>query len=183
MGTISIRASNGCHPKAGLPSVGTAPVEPPRARQLRPLSSQGTFGGAQSWMSLVATTLGLDDFGQLRVVVRATVRQLEGCRLVVQCYSAEAQLIGGLPGPYERPIAAAQRAVTSEQLRGGAELVLLQSGCRRVRLEDCRVVAWVEPGEPDLEYDGLRARPAGAVYVGSCVASIHGAHVELGTAA
>ena len=136
---------------------------------------------ALSWTSLVATTLGLDDFGRVRVIVRADVAELEGCHLVVQCYTSDS-IRGGLPAAHERPLAAAQRAIDSEQLRRGVEVVLVHSG---IPLDDqgCVVVAWVESGVPDLDYDGLRARPAGAVYVGTCYASSERAQVVLERAA
>lgn len=134
-----------------------------------------------SWSSLVATTSGLDDFGRLRVAVRASVGVAGSQRLVVQSYSP-AEMVGGLPGLYSRPLAAAQRAVSDEDLERGVDVVLLHSN---VALDDagCVVVAWVEEGAPDLEFDGLCARPAGPVLIGSCQASSERAQLVLACAA
>jgi len=136
----------------------------------------------QSWSSLVATTLGLDDFGRLRTVVSGRVPHLENCRLIVQSYAASA-MTGGLPGLYARPLAAAQRAVTAEDLVRGIDIVLFNSGGDPRSYEGCAVIAWVEPGHPDLDYDGLCARPTGAVFVGTARASSDRAAVVLERAA
>lgn len=132
---------------------------------------------AASWTSLIATTLGLDDFGRLRVRVRAKVGALQGHRLVVQCYSPD-QVKGGLPGLYERPLSAAQRAVEGEELERGVEMVLVHS-CAGRSDQGCVVIAWIEAGAPDLDYDGLTARPGGAVFVGSGFADAQSAQLVL----
>jgi hypothetical protein len=117
-------------------------------------------------MSLAATTVGLDDFGRLRIGVSARVAQTEALRLVVQVFRHESELVGGLPGPNERPLAAAQRATNADELRSGVLMSVMVSTARRTWADGVRVLAWLEPGPPDLEFDGLCARPSGAVYVG-----------------
>ncbi len=147
---------------------------------IRPLA-KAERATVQSWTSLVATTSGLDDFGRVRVCVRASVGELEGFRLVVQSYRT-GDSRGGLPSLYQRPLSAAQRAVDSDQLERGVEVVLVHSGAS-IDDEGCVVVAWIEKGAPDLDYDGLTARPADAVYVGMCYASSERAQVVLERAA
>ena len=76
-----------------------------------PESGVTTVHGAESWTSLVATTMGLDSLGRLRIVVRAKSVGLERGRLVVQAFAKA--------GTEARPLASAQRAVSREQLLGG----------------------------------------------------------------
>ncbi len=121
-----------------------------------------------SWSSLVATTLGLDDYGRVWVRVRAAVPGNEACRLVVQLYPAAAAEPGVAIQRYARPLASAQRAVTPEELRQGLEVMLVHWMSGHPAIDETVLIAWVEPGEADLEFDGLRARPAQTAYVGMC---------------
>lgn len=127
-----------------------APV-PPAAR-CPSLSQTG------SWTALLAdTSWGLSGLGRRRVRVRQRVRSTsgEGLRLVVQSYR-ERDVIAGRPAPYARPLASAQRAVSIDQLTRGVQLDLVQFDAHD---DDVVVIAWTEEGEPDLDYDGLEARP------------------------
>jgi hypothetical protein len=76
-------------------------------------------------------------------------------RLVVQSYR-ECDVVAGRPTPYARPLSSAQRGVTSDELKSGVLLDLVH-----FEAEDDHVVviAWAEEGEPDLDFDGLEARP------------------------
>jgi hypothetical protein len=85
-------------------------------------------------------------------------------RLIVQSYD-DANASSG--GDRHRPLASTQRAVTPAELREGVRVGLLEFRQDR-RVADASVVgsratpvvvAWVEEGKPDLELDGLRARP------------------------
>src|SRR5690606_26257779 len=96
-----------------------------------------TVHGADSWTSLVATTYGLDALGRLRVVVRAPSVGLERGRLVVQVFSKT--------GAYARPLAAAQRAVTREDLARGIE-ISLHPQARLPVANEFHVLAWMEAG-------------------------------------
>lgn len=126
--------------------------------------------GADSWTSLVATTYGLDAFGRLRVVVRARSAGLERGRLVVQTFSKT--------GAYARPLAAAQRAVTREELARGVE-ISLHPQAALPGASEFHVLAWMEAGDPDLEYDGLRAVPKAPVSLGRVRAMRNRAELEL----
>lgn len=126
--------------------------------------------GADSWTALVATTYGLDAFGRLRVVVRARSVGLERGRLVVQTFSKT--------GAYARPLAAAQRAVTREELARGVE-VSLHPQTALPAAHEFHVLAWMEAGDPDLEYDGLRAVPKAPVSLGRVRARRNHAELEL----
>jgi len=67
----------------------------------------------------------------------------------------------------ERPVASLQRAITPEELRNGVRVDLVEIRQDRPQADDGDmgvtgrplVLAWVEEGRPDLELDGLRARP------------------------
>jgi hypothetical protein len=121
-------------------------------------------------MALVAaTTLGLGHFEHLRAEISTESGASPqddgisgGYRLIVQAYSPDA-LDGDLPGARAKPLSSVQRAVTAEELRRGLSVDLVQLGAAKHR--PAVVIAWVEPGQPDLEFDGLTARPhADAVY-------------------
>jgi hypothetical protein len=122
---------------------------------------------AGSWLALLAaTTLG-DGADTLHAEVRA--HGLHGLRegayrLVVQSYDASD---GKVPGRYARPVGSMQRAVTADELRSGVHVNLLElrETTAEVASERPMVVAWIEAGEPNLEFDGRNARPCpGSVY-------------------
>jgi hypothetical protein len=106
------------------------------------------------------TTLG-DAADTLRAEVRASGLSGGGVyRLVVQSYDAT--------GRDARPVGSVQRSVSAEELRHGVNVNLLelrQSVASTAQLQSPLVVAWIEAGEPDLEFDGRNARPSpGSVY-------------------
>jgi hypothetical protein len=120
---------------------------------------------AGSWIALLAaTTLG-DAADTLHAEVRADGLSKDGAyRLVVQSYDATDAAV---PGRYARPVGSMQRAVTADELREGVHVDLIElrqdASARQSRAP--LVVAWIEAGEPNLEYDGRTARPApGNVY-------------------
>jgi hypothetical protein len=121
-----------------------------------------------SWIALVAaTTLG-DAAETVRAEIRAD-RPLDGTyRLVVQSYESN---VSAKPGRYERPIGSAQRAVTADELRDGVHISLVSFRDPLVSGGGAPTVfAWIEDGQPDLEFDGRMARPRpGSVYgLGKC---------------
>ncbi len=119
---------------------------------------------AGSWLALLAaTTLG-DAADTLRAEVRARGLTEGAYRLVVQSYDATA---GKIPGPDARPVGSLQRAVTADELQRGVHVNLLElrAGAVRPSGDTPVVVAWIEAGEPDLEFDAREARPrAGSMY-------------------
>ena len=127
-------------------------------------------GTAASWMALVAgTTLGLGYQGRVRAQISGEGMQPEAgqsYRLVAQSYAASSVTPGGLPGRHARPLGSAQRAITAEQLRAGVAVDIMLVGEEPEAPGAPVVVAWVEPGEPDLDYDARRARPGPSAMVG-----------------
>jgi hypothetical protein len=104
------------------------------------------------------TTLG-DAADTLRAEVRAAGLSGSGVyRLVVQSYDAT--------GRDARPVGSVQRSVSADELRNGVNVNLLElRQGSSPQLESPLVVAWIEAGEPDLEFDGRNARPSpGSVY-------------------
>jgi hypothetical protein len=83
-------------------------------------------------------------------------------RLVVHLYEAFSG--DESPHEYSRPRASAQRAITAEELRNGVDITLHESLSGPPR--DVVVVAWIEPGEADLDFDGAEATPSAAAYLG-----------------
>jgi hypothetical protein len=84
--------------------------------------------------------------------------------LVVQSYDTTD---GPVPGRYVRPVGSLQRAVTAEELRDGVRVELLEVRTQAEKGRDLApvIVAWVEAGKPDLEFDGRTARPRpGSMY-------------------
>ncbi len=129
-------------------------------------STKVRAAAAGSWIALVAaTTLG-DAAGALRAEVRADGLSADGVyRLVVQSYDRSHGLV---PQRDARPIGSIQRAVTADELRNGVHVSLLEirpSEPARERDAEPLVLAWIEAGVPDLEFDGRNARPQpGNVY-------------------
>ena len=115
-----------------------------------------------SWMSLLTTlTLGAGA-GSVRAQLHAAhVQPGRQLRLVVQTFD-----------PKEgRALGAIQRAVTPKELAQGLAIDVPHMSAG----EEPYVVAWVERGEPNLEHDGLDARPE----EGSLVGFAHGDDVSI----
>lgn len=123
-----------------------------------------------SWLALVAaTTIGMNDVDCVRAEVRGESGLPTGgtsltYRLVVQCYAPESLRSGHLDS-YARPLGSVQRAVTAEELQRGIAVDVLQFG-EEGRGKQAMVIAWVEPGEPTLEFDAMLARPTPGAVVG-----------------
>jgi hypothetical protein len=119
-------------------------------------------------MSLVAaTTLGVSGVDQIRARVTSENDVLdEGeLRLIVQSYARETLDQGRLPSNDVRPLASIQRTITAEELRHGVDVSVLQLPETDASGFDSVMVAWVERGVADLEFEGMEARPlAGACY-------------------
>jgi hypothetical protein len=114
-----------------------------------------------SWTALLAaTTLGVAGASMIHADVRSHARLEEGrrYRLVVQSYDRGR---GDAARNHDRPIASTQLAVTPAELRDGVRvgLVELQPAGERRDDRPMTLLAWVEEGKADLEFDGLRARP------------------------
>jgi hypothetical protein len=129
------------------------------ARKIPQLRKART-AAAGSWLALLAaTTLG-DAAGTLRAEVRAgadALRDGGNYRLVVQSFDA--------PGRDARPVGSMQRSVTADELRNGVQVSLLELRQVAATAQNPRVVAWIESGNPDLEFDGRMARPSpGSAY-------------------
>jgi len=128
-----------------------------------------TAATGASWMALLAaTTIGIGNIQRVRAEVSADIHNIDeagndGYRLIVQSYPRASLAQGDLPGAKARPLGAAQRAITLEELAHGVAVDVV--GVGETAAEDAVVVAWVERGKPDLEFDALGARPTdGAVY-------------------
>ena len=95
-------------------------------------------------------------------------------RLIVQSYARSNMRDGELPLAHARPLGSVQRAVTAEELAAGVQVDIVQLG--EAESEEAPVVvAWVERGEPDLEYDARRARPTHDAFFGSSSAAAESA--------
>jgi hypothetical protein len=118
-----------------------------------------------SWMALLAaTTLGVNGAKTVRAEVRADEGLVEShdYRLVVQSFDESE---GRQPGLRAKPVASYQRAVTAAELRTGVKVSLVELRQAAVGQNDGAVVAWIEAGKPDLEFDGRMARPRpGSMY-------------------
>ncbi len=130
-----------------------------------------------SWLSLVAaTTLGVGGVDQIRARIRSGVNVGAGeLRLIVQSY-ARNELDGReLPKEHAEPLASTQRAVTAEELKDGVDVSFIGLSTT-TKEQDSVVVAWVESGTANLDFDALEARPP----VGSFYGTAHqGDHVVL----
>jgi hypothetical protein len=131
------------------------------------LPARARSAAAGSWLALLAaTTLG-DAANTLRAEVRANVGPSDGAmyRLVIQSYDKSD---GAVPGRHARPVGSMQRSVTAEELRQGVHVNLLELRDALppgTGAENPLVVAWIDTGASDLEFDARRARPGrGSVY-------------------
>lgn len=120
-----------------------------------------TVGPGCSWLSLLAaSSLGARRVETTATEVRVAKAKLAKgpMRLVVQTFAE-----GSAPGA--RPISSAQRSVTADELRRGVKMSLvdLSAGAKG---RGAKVVAWVEPGDATLEYNGRKARPGRDSLVG-----------------
>jgi len=135
-----------------------------RARAIRP--------AGVSWVALVAaTSLGIGGVQRVRAAVSADPRELgdsrDGYRLIVQSYARSSLGSGQLPGGRARPLASTQRAITAEQLARGVAVDMLGLDKAGSPSPDAPViVAWVERGRPDLDFDGFEARPGADAFYG-----------------
>jgi hypothetical protein len=127
---------------------------------------------------VAATTLGLSSLASFQADVSFDEPgdDHDGeLRLVVQSYAA-GSVAGGAPSRGTRPLGSIQRSVTREELRQGIPVRLVQLG------EDsgaADIVAWVERGAPDLEFDARMARPGHGAAVGWASARGGRPHVQL----
>lgn len=134
-----------------------------------------------SWMALVAaTTIGLGQLDRVRAEVSAdtaTLGSSDRYRLVVQSYSRESVGAGNMPGARQKPLASAQRSVTAEELSRGVAVDVLRLG---ESIDPSQIiVAWIEKGEANLEFDGAEARPAAGALYGSSESRLDSARVVL----
>jgi hypothetical protein len=164
-------------------------LSPPRV-PTGPVSETGR--SMASWVGLLAAaTLGVPGASTLRAEVRADMALLadRNYRLVVQSY--DRPFDGNMPSGNAKPRASIQRPVTAGELRKGVQVDLLELGqaavssdaraaaflgsrpaspqddAARGELTKALVLAWVEEGRADLEFDGRRARPMPGSLVGA----------------
>lgn len=154
------------------------PVKSPRkspAQKPRPSSRVASVAAGASWMALVAaTTLGLGPVQRVRAEISSEFGALadgvdgDGLRLIVQSYTSDSvDQEGRRPGEYARPLGSFQRAVTADELRRGVAVDVVQvAEAGALATDRTVVVAWIEQGRPDLEFDALRARPPAGVAFG-----------------
>ncbi len=120
---------------------------------------------ASSWLALLTATTLPSHSEIVRAEVRTSVK-FDGVsadrphRLVVQLYPQRG-VVEGRVQSWARPSASAQRAVTREDLTAGVRIHLVDFERLSADTPDRNVVvAWVEDGEPDLDLDGIGARPS-----------------------
>lgn len=112
---------------------------------------------------LAATTLGVETaaatvHAEVRVV-DAGARSLRPggeYRLIVQTYDRDPSVPGA------KPVGSAQRAVTAAELRRGVRIDLVELRAAEAAGDnegEPVLVAWLERGRPDLEFDARMARP------------------------
>ena len=158
----------------------TPQITEKRTRNTRSSVVSSAAAGA-SWMALLAvTSLGAVSVERMRAEVSAqdvAAATSAGYRLIVQSYSRDSVVGDQLPGANQRPLASVQRAVTAEELARGVAVDMHQID--QVKAGERVVVAWIEHGAPDLEFDALRARPSRGAVVGVARASAGSAQIVL----
>jgi hypothetical protein len=123
---------------------------------------------------LAATTLGAGVYDCISAEISSEgplgADDQEQLRLVVQSYSASSVDADGVPVRGARPLGSMQRAVSSDELQDGLVVQVVQLD-EASQARDAIVVAWVEKGEPNLEFDARTARPSAEAVVGSSISS------------
>jgi hypothetical protein len=140
-----------------------------RAKDKRSQSSpkRRVVAGSASWLALVAaTSLGIPHAETVRAEIKLPPEALDGggrYRLIVQSYDTL-----GRPSliPSGRPRASTQRTITPADLVNGVRIDLIELGGEEASRTERRVIAWVEPGEADLEFDARRAKPTPGSFFG-----------------
>jgi hypothetical protein len=123
--------------------------------------------GSASWLALVAaTSLGIPHAETVRAAIRLPPEALESggrYRLIVQSYDTlgRKSLI-----PSGKPRASTQRTITPADLVDGVRIDLIELGDEEAARSGRRVIAWVEPGEANLEFDARRAKPMPGSFFG-----------------
>jgi hypothetical protein len=154
----------------------------PLSRTTRSSGAARGAAGAGSWMALVAaTTIGLSAVQRVRAAVsvgsRESLPTLSGeYRLIVQSYSA-GSVVDGRPLAHARPLASAQRSVTPEELTRGVDIDVVDVG--EPRSDSAVIVAWLERGSADLDFDARRARPGLDAFIGAAALQSEAARVVL----
>jgi hypothetical protein len=138
-----------------------------KAKEKRSLAStkRRVVAESASWLALVAaTSLGIPHAETVRTEIKLPPEALESggrYRLIVQSYDTL-----GRPSliPSGRPRASTQRTITSADLVNGVRIDLVELGDEGAT--ERRVIAWVEPGEANLEFDARRAKPMPGSFYG-----------------
>jgi hypothetical protein len=121
---------------------------------------------------LAATTLGVGQYDYVQAEISSEGNldmdpgEVGEYRLVVQSYASGSVDAAGMPALRARPLGSLQRAITSDELKNGVAVKVVQVGPDAEMDETPVVVAWVERGVPNLEFDALRARPTEGAVVG-----------------
>ncbi len=151
---------------------------------LRAVATAHTGDAPGSWMSLLAsTTLGVDTAAatvhaevRLDATDLASLSDEANYRLIVQSYDCE-----GSDGR-SKPVGSVQRAISKSDLRAGVKVDLFELRGLAARSHECArkpiVVAWIEAGQPNLEFDGRMARPAKGAVSGRAPRNA-GPHVQI----
>lgn len=121
-----------------------------------------------SWLALVAvTSLGVAHAETVRAEIKLPPESLESggrYRLIVQSYDTLGR--ASLIPTSVRPRASTQRTVTRADLVDGIRIDLIELLEKEAARPGRSVVAWIEPGEADLEFDARRARPTPGSFYG-----------------
>ncbi|HEX9296300.1 MAG TPA: hypothetical protein VF881_10705 [Polyangiaceae bacterium] len=134
-----------------------------------PKSKRRQVAESASWLALVAaTSLGVAHAETVRAEIKLPPQVLASggrYRLIVQSYDGRVTDTD-IPASV-RPRGSAQRTVTAADLVEGIRIDLIELGEKKgPGTRQGVVVAWVEPGEADLEFDARRARPTPGSFYG-----------------
>jgi hypothetical protein len=133
------------------------------SRPTQPKPKRRPVAESASWLALVAaTSLGIGYAETVRAEIRLPREAVTSggrYRLIVQSYDS-LHPTQEIPSSSVRPRASAQCSVTLDDLADGVRIDLISLGEKGAPEPDKGVVvAWVEPGEANLEFDARRARP------------------------
>lgn len=139
-----------------------------KERKLSMSPKRRVVAESASWLALVAaTSLGISHAETVRADIKLPADALENggrYRLIVQSYDTLGRT--SLIPNSVRPRASTQRTVTAADLANGIRIDLVELGDGESAGTARSVVAWLEPGEANLEFDARRARPTPGSFYG-----------------
>jgi len=97
-----------------------------------------------------------------RVLGDLGLERSEALRLILQSYAPSGLDVGGIPRHGARPLGSSQWLLESEELKARVSVSLVHLG----HAPETTLVAWVQAGGAELDFDARHARPPKGAWFG-----------------